>query len=179
MVARPTSKVRAGPARSRTPPGAGGRSCTNEATEVEEQCQEDDGIRAEAWDDVHMCRLDPNQDRESRKIEMEYFRKDLTRKLPTKVRWVDTNKQDEANPKYRSILFAKGFKRWADPQTYMARPPIGALRLIKHVAAAGQSIRGDRTRIMMNDVARAYTDAASLTPTFVEIRDGHLEEGDE
>jgi hypothetical protein len=68
-----------------------------------------------AWDDVNNCQLDASRVREARKAEMDYFKKmqvykkvpiqrckDLTGKMPIKVRWIDTNKQDEANPKYRS-----------------------------------------------------------------------------
>ena len=97
---------------------------------------------------------------------MEYFRKmkvykkvptqrckDLTGKMPIKVRWVDTNKQDEANPKYRSRLIAKDFKRHSDPDLYTATPPIEMLRFIVGVSATGRSRRGWRRKIMLNDLA--------------------------
>jgi hypothetical protein len=35
--------------------------------------------------------------------------------MPIKVHWINTNKQDEMNPKYRSRLVAKDFKRYNDP----------------------------------------------------------------
>ena len=65
-----------------------------------------------AWDDVNDCELDLERVKEARKAEIEYYRKmkvykkvpiqkctDLTGRQPIQVRWVDTNKQDKANPK--------------------------------------------------------------------------------
>ncbi len=70
----------------------------------------------------------------------------MTGKMPIKVRWVDTNKQDEANPKYRSRLAAKDFKRHNDPDVYTATPPIEMLRFLVSVAATGRSRRGRRRK---------------------------------
>lgn len=105
--------------------------------------------------------------------------RDVTGWEPIKVRWVDTNKQDEANPKYRSRLVAKDYKKGSDPELYTATPPIDALRLLISLAAIGSPSRGARRRIMTNDVARAYFNAPSLSPTFVDICEEDFEEGDE
>jgi hypothetical protein len=88
------------------------------------QYDSDDKVDEIAWDDVNNCKLDPVKVKDARQAEMDYFRrmkvyqkvpiqkcKDLTGKMPIKVRWIDTNKQDEANPKCRSRLVAKDFKR--------------------------------------------------------------------
>lgn len=81
---------------------------------------------AVAWGDVNDCELDPVEGREARSAGMDYFAKmnvyknvprqrcrDLTRKKPIKVRWIDTIKQDTKLPKSRSRLVAKDFKQVA------------------------------------------------------------------
>lgn len=97
----------------------------SQAKEGEHQCHED--LAQEnyevAWDDVNDCKLDPVKVRQARSAEMEFFKKiqvyrkvskqrcrDVTGREPIKVRWVDTNKQDEINSKYRSRLVAKDYK---------------------------------------------------------------------
>lgn len=105
--------------------------------------------------------------------------KDMTGKPPIQVRWIDTNKQDEINPKCRSRLVAKDFNRWADPDVNTATPPIDALRLMISIATTGSSIRGDQKKVMINDVAGSYFNAPSLVPTFVSICEEDFEEGDE
>jgi hypothetical protein len=176
-----------------------------EALESSERCHEpdpdtstttmkDDEFKIDevAWDDVNNCPLDPVKVREARRAEMDYFRKmkvykkvplqrckDLTGKAPIKVRWIDTNKQDEQNPKYRSRLVAKDFKKYHDPDLYTATPPIEMLRYIISRAATGMSRTGRRRKLMVNDVARAYFNAPNLTPLFVEICEEDREPGDE
>ena len=106
----------------------------------------------EAWYDVNNCRLDPKQVYQARLDEIAYFRKmkvykmvkrqrcrDLTGKGSIAVRWVDTNKQDEVNPKYRSRLVAKQFKKHGDPDFYAATPPIEMLKGIISIAATRMS----------------------------------------
>ena len=53
-----------------------------------------------------------------------------TGKQPIAVRWIDVNKQDEANPLYRSRLVGKEFNTYNDLSLYAATPPIEALRLM-------------------------------------------------
>ena len=105
--------------------------------------------------------------------------KDEAGKLPINVRWVDTNEQDESNPKYRSRLVAKDFKKHSDPELYTATPPMGMLRWVISVAATGLSRKSRTRKVMINDVARAYFNAPSLSPTFVDICDEDFEKGDE
>ena len=106
------------------------------AHESSAQCHESTNeLDLEAWGDVNNCKLDPVKVRKAREEEMEYFRrmqvyrkvpiqrcKDEAGKLPIKVRRVDTNKQDESNPKYRSRLVAKDCKKHSDPELYTATP---------------------------------------------------------
>lgn len=65
-----------------------------------------------------------------------------TGKFPTRVRWVDTNMQDELDPKYRGRLVAKDFKRWVDPDLYTAMLPIDSLRCLVRFAVMGWSRAG-------------------------------------
>lgn len=86
-------------------------------------------------------------------------------KAPIRVSWIDTSKQDEFNPKHRRKLVAKDFKRGADPDLYTAMPPIDMLRCLASFPTTGWSRAG---RKRMHAVARAYLNAPSFTPTFVD-----------
>lgn len=105
--------------------------------------------------------------------------RDMTGREPVKARWADTNTQDEANPNYRSRLLTKDYKTKSDPELYTTTPPIDALRLLLCLAATGYASKGARRRVVINDVARAYLNAPSLSPTFVEICQEDFEEGGE
>eukprot|EP00973_Karenia_brevis_P049975 6938091-Karenia_brevis.AAC.1 len=79
---------------------------------------------------------------------MDYFRKmnvykkvdvgtciKITGKRPIAVRWIDVNKQDDINPKYRSRLVAKQFKTSNNPELFAATPPLEAMKIIISTAA--------------------------------------------
>eukprot|EP00973_Karenia_brevis_P046223 6408888-Karenia_brevis.AAC.1 len=105
---------------------------------------------------------------------------ETTGKKPIGVRWVDVNKQDDVNPKYRSRLVAKQFKTSNDPDLYAATPPLEALKIIISIAATrDKENKRINKKIMVNDVSRAYFYARSDSPTFVEICDEDWEPGDE
>lgn len=72
------------------------------------------------WDDAAVEALRPELVKQAREEQIEYFRKtnvytkvpisectQVAGKLPIGVRWVEVNKQDEGNPKYRSRVVAK------------------------------------------------------------------------
>lgn len=95
-----------------------------QAKDGETQCHESSEVNYDevAWGNVNECKLDPIKVRQARRAEMEFLKKmqvhkkvpkqtcrDVTGRGPIKVRWVDTNKQGEANPKYRSRLVVKEF----------------------------------------------------------------------
>lgn len=130
------------------------------------------------WDDVNGRELAPVRVRQARKAETDFSKKtqvdknvprkrcrDTSGKNPIQVRWVDTNEQGNINPKNRSRLVAKGFKQGGDPELYVSTPPIVALRLLISLAELGHSRRGSSRAIMVNEAARAYFRAPSLTPT--------------
>ena len=95
--------------------------------------------------------------------------KDVTGKMPMKVRWIDTNKQDEVNPKHRSRIVAKGFKRCNDPDFFSSTLPTEMLRYIGSTAATGKSRKGRIRNIMANDVARSYFISPGTSSVFVEL----------
>lgn len=64
-----------------------------------------------------------------------------TGKQPIAVRWIDGNKQDKANPLYRSRLVGKEFNTHND--------------MSLHIAATNH-INGAQYQVMTNDVSRAY-----------------------
>ncbi len=106
----------------------------------------------------------------------------MTRRPPISVRWLDVNKGDEANPKYRSRLVARQIKaldKWG--QSYFApAPPLEALRLVLSLAVTRigdhQPDWGPdsptRTQVSFVDVARAYFNAKvdrEAAPCFVDL----------
>ena len=96
----------------------------------------------QAWDDVTGKSLNLEMARESRSEEIEYFKNmniytkvpieeriRQTGKKPIGGRWVDSNKQDESNLKYRFRLLAKEIKRSTIPGLHVATPPLERLRM--------------------------------------------------
>ena len=107
-----------------------------EVNESADKCHEPENHDEFAWDDVNNCELDPTQVREARTAAMEYLMKkqvrktvsvqkcqDVTGKTPIKVGWIDTDRQDEAKPRYRSQLVATGIKRCNDSDLFSSTPP--------------------------------------------------------
>lgn len=136
------------------------------------------------------CQLDPVRVREAPRADVDLLKRrtvydkvpkqrcrDLTGREPIKVRWVDTIKQDEVIPKYRSRLAAKYFRR-DQTQTCIQQHHQKTLRLLIPLVATGYSSSGARRRIMINGVARAYFNAPFLSST-VEICEEDFQEGDE
>ena len=48
----------------------------------------------------------------------------VTGKPPIKLRWVDVNKGDDKDPKYRSRIVAKEIRKDVRPELFAATPPI-------------------------------------------------------
>ena len=78
-----------------------------------------------------------------------------TGRQPIAVRWIDVDKQDAANPLYRSRLVGKGFNTHDGISLYAKTAPTEALRLILHLAATNHE-DGAQYKVMTNDVSRAY-----------------------
>ena len=121
----------------------------------------------EAYDDLTGDVLDPELMKKARKEEIEYFRQmgvydkvkieeslKVTGKAPIAVRWVDVNKGDSANPKYRSRLVAKEFNTGVNHDLYAATPPSECLRPMLSMLASSQ---GKDTTLMYADASRAHS----------------------
>ena len=104
-------------------------------------------------------------------------------KAPISVKWIDVNKGDDANPKYRSRLVAREIRRAGEDTIFAPTPPLESLRTAlsmattnlegdeKHVRASGSE---ERTQVMVIDISRAYFNAKKdddLNPTYVELPD--------
>ena len=145
-----------------------------------------------AWDDVTGKELDPEMVQQARAQEMNYVRKKgvwrtISRAeairngwkvVPT--RWIDINKGDIAQPRYRSRLVAKEYNTGQQEGLFAATPPLEAVRLlISHAATAEEAPveeEGDATKIIMvNDVARAFFEAPARRLVCVELPPEALE----
>ena len=88
---------------------------------------------------------------------------------PIGVRWIDTNKGDRVNRKYRSRLVGQEFKTYQDPGLFASTPPLEAMRLI--ISLVAQSNHGDDRVVMVNDISRAFFHAPSTRLIYVELPD--------
>lgn len=119
----------------------------------------------EFFDDVTGLPLKPELVKRARKEEMEFFaRKRVYDRVARKtvkgkiigVRWVDINKGDDLNPDHRSRLVAKEIGRDKRLDLFAATPQLETVRyILSRCARRIRAGEGD-TRLMVNDVRRAY-----------------------
>ena len=110
----------------------------------------------EAEDDTTGLPLDPAAVARARRVETQFFRdRGVDRKVRrqevpketniVRVRWVDVNKGDHANPDFRSRLLAMEFKSGNGVVEWFAgTPPVEAVRLVLSVAASTRDPQGKR-----------------------------------
>ena len=89
-------------------------------------------------------------------------------KRPIGTRWVDVNKGDKQSPKVRSRLVAQEVNTHKQPELFAATPPIEYTRLFVSCAASSQWTTRP-TRVMIQDVKRAYFDAPATRCIFVQL----------
>ena len=131
---------------------------------------------------------------EARAVELRYFEsKGVWTKVPRQqafartgrppitVRWVDVNKGDDINPRYRSRLVARQMKATdkSGDSFFAPTPPLESLRMVLSMATSSMgSWRVDRnpesetrTQISLMDISRAYFNAhvEEDSPTFVQL----------
>ena len=104
-----------------------------------------------------------------------------TGRAPITVRWVDINKGDEENPKYRSRLVARPLNATDKSGTsyFAPTPPLESLRTVLTFASSDigtwktcrQSESEERTQLLILDIARAYFNAKvdDEMPTYVQL----------
>ena len=179
MIARPLMSFEEMSSATKSPKG----QCPSEAL------HEESGENLVAYDDLSGDLLDPLLMQKARREEIVYFKEmgvydkvaikevyDVTGKAPIAVRWVDVNKGDSQNPKYRSRLVAKEFNTGVNHDLYAATPPSECLRLMRSILASGRS-RG--MTLMYADVSRAYFYAKAERPVYVKLPAEDLQPGDE
>jgi len=148
-----------------------------------------DDDMTQAWDDVTGEILDPKEVIKARLKEVTYIRqKDVYKKITRRealrrgikivgTRWIDVNKGDAENPNHRSRLVAKEFNNGKEDGIFAATPPLEALRLLVSDAAIFKDTHMEKV-LMVNDVARAFFEAAATREICVELPDEDKTEED-
>ena len=138
-------------------------------------------------DDVTGHELDPVLVRAARAGEIDYIYKqqvyvkvpyetamERTGSPPFKVRWVDINKGDVINPKYRSRLVVQEY-RWHEHRddVFAATPPLEALKfmLALMVTKLPEDEPDDDIVLIFMDVSRAHFHSPSRREVYVELCD--------
>ena len=91
-----------------------------------------------------------------------------TGKPPIKLRWVDINKGDELNPKYRSRIVAKEIRTDNRPELFAATPPLEFIKYLVSRCASRQR-RARPSRLMIQDISKAYFFAPATRDIFIEL----------
>jgi len=155
---------------------------TADTTIDPDEDHEVDTSAAKAWDDVSGEELDPKKVMRARLKELSFVReKGVWRKVKRAevkargikiigARWIDINKGDNINENYRSRYVAKEFNDGKDDSLFASTPPLEALRLIISEAATIDYDHEEYSKvIMINDVARAFFEAAATREVYVEL----------
>ena len=168
-------------------------------TEVDELCmqlenkleivtEEDAPELQDAWDDVSGAELDPKKVYDARMEEIKFIRDmqlydkvpaaecwQVTGKAPISTKWIDINKGDHVNPKYRSRNVAREIARKKLDGLFAATPPLAVLKLLLSTLTSGN--KGEC--LMVADVKRAYFHARSKRPTYVQLPPEDVGPGEE
>ncbi len=176
--------------------GAVGLHAVDDSQQLEDMARSPErGYSGKFRDDISGQVLRDDLVMEARRRELDYFttkgvwikkpRQEayaLTGRPPISTRWVDVNKGDDEDPKYRSRLVARQLKATdKSGQSYFApTPPLESLRSILSLAAT--DLEGDevhsrdphselRTQVQILDISRAYFNAVTddSHPTYVEL----------
>jgi hypothetical protein len=164
-----------------------GNGCLGSVTMFDEHQTEYKRELAQFWDDITGRELRADKVAIAREEEMVEFRKHnvytkvplaqcwaQTGKKPIEVCWVDINKGDEKNPKYRSRLVAKELDLDRRDDLFAATPPVEAKKLLLSLAATegyGYDRSGTRAALKMDfiDVRRAFFHAPCRGEVYVEL----------
>ena len=121
--------------------------CLGSVCATDEENPEFKEILSQRWDEISGKELDPKLVAVARKEEMQEYYKhkvyskvpitqcwDRTGSKPIGVRWIDINKGDNTNPKYRSRLVAKEIAYGKRDDLFAATPPVEAKKLLMSLA---------------------------------------------
>ena len=164
-----------------------GNGCLGSVVKCDEGTQEYQEEMARYWDDVSGKELDPAKVTVAREEEMKEFAKHTVHekvpiaqcwarrgKKPIGVRWVDINKGEERNPRYRSRLVAMEFKCNKREDLFAATPPVEAKKLLMALAMTegyGYDRQGRYHELKLDfiDIRRAFFHAPCLREVYVEL----------
>ena len=137
-----------------------------------------------AWDDVNRVWLDPEEVKKARQEEMTYIQDMGVFRLINRAeavrqgikiidaKWIDTNKGDADNPNLRSRYVGREFNDSKMDGLFAGTPPLEGLRYLLHRAAT--TTKGSRSKcIMVNDVSRAFFEAAASRLVCSELPEGY------
>lgn len=153
------------------------------------------GGNEEFGDDLSGEPLKPDLVRQARTEEMVEVRKHtlytkvpveeamrVTGKRPIGTRWVDINKGDAVNPKYRSRLVAKEIKKNKREDLFAATPPLEAKKALFSMAVTEgvgyrRGLRHKGMKLEFIDVRRASFHSEARRPIYVQLPGEDYEEG--
>ena len=93
---------------------------------------------------------------------------EVTGKKPVMVRWVDVNKGDDESPNVRCRIVAKDSNIDKRLDLFAATPPLEYLRYLVSRCASSQ-LGPHGTKIMVQDVKKAYFYAPAIRDVYVEL----------
>jgi len=164
-----------------------GGGCLGSVGLVDEDSANQQETIASYWDEVSGKELDPVRVQSARAEEMVEFKKHKvyvkvplaqcwaqTGKKPIGVRWIDINKGDVKNPKYRSRLVAMEFNCGKREDLFAATPPVEAKKLLMSLAMTegyGYDRQGNAQELKLDfiDVRRAFFHAPCLREVYVAL----------
>jgi len=164
-----------------------GDGCVGSVGQYDEHKEEYKEELQRRWDDVSGKELDSSKVKVAREEEMQEFRKhkvytkvplvqcwNRTGKKPIGVRWIDINKGDDKQPKYRSRLVAKEIKIDNRDDLFAATPPLEAKKLLLTLAMTesyGFQWGSNKSRLKLDfiDVRRAFFHAKCRREVYVEL----------
>ena len=88
---------------------------------------------------------------------------------PLRGKWVNVNKQDEANPLIRSRYVACEVNTYRDESLFAATPPLEALRLLLSQTAIGPRNGKNKRKILLIDVKKAHLHATAVREIYVQL----------
>ena len=141
------------------------------------------------WDDNSGKQLNPKMVRQAREEEMAQFRDhQVYEKVPTQeaaksgsklitTRWVDINKGDDENPKYRSRLVARELNTHDQTGLFAATPPLEAKKVLFSMAMTQRGDQKEDKKLAFFDVSRAYFYAPATRNVYIKLPDEDAEPG--
>ena len=99
-----------------------------------------------------------------------------TGKAPISTKWIDINKGDSTNPKYRSRNVAREIAKSKLDGLFAATPPLEAVKTLVSLAASQRNISKNKVKnLMLIDVSKAYFHAPVTRDVYIVLPEEALE----